>query len=274
MNSISRLYALTSVTLRGTVMLIPTTDFESKVYPFDLNIILPTFLFAKKNIEPFLKFLHFINFHYSAKLTVSSLIEIDANPLLDELYKYYLRLWQENERLTVVPERRRLVEHKIIEWASELPKTPLSEYIKQYYSISIKNTDWQRKISLWKSLRHKKVKKKEPSAKKLKKLREKYVEVWFKFVDKIDFSQNIHSSFPDFNQSMNHLTFKDIIEETRFCPACEIDLGDYPSDINYCPQCGYELLEIKIHYCANCGAELGEGVHFCAKCGEPIERNY
>ncbi|NVM52500.1 MAG: zinc ribbon domain-containing protein [Candidatus Helarchaeota archaeon] len=273
MLSIAKLYALTSVTLRGTVMLIPALEFESNTYPFDLHIVLPDFLFAKNKVDPFLKFLHFVNFHYSGKLTISSLIQIETNSLLDELHKVYLRSWKENSQIAEVPERRRIVEQGIIKWSMELPKTPLSEFIYQYYSVSIKNTDWQRKKILWRSLRHKKAKKKELSSSELNKLKEKYVKIWFKYLDKVDFTSKIHSKLPEFIKSMNQLTFKDILLDIhlRICPACETNLSDYPTDIRFCAQCGYELVESTQKYCANCGTEVREGTFFCTNCGKKIE---
>jgi len=277
MQPLAKLYSLTSVTLHGTVMLIPAVDFKGITYPFDLEIILPTFIFAKKTIDPFLKFLHFINFHYTGKLTIASIIQIDVNPLLDELHRTYLRYWNENIHITVIPERRRVVEQEIINWTEKLPKTKLSAYIQRYYSISIKGTDWTRKRSLWKSLRPRGGKKRELTGKRLEKLREKYVEIWFKYMDKTEFSAGIRSKFPKFIRAMNQLTFKEILQDLRICPACEADLNDYPSDITFCPFCGSNLrreeeniLEPEVKFCANCGSQLRPKTSFCSNCGKKI----
>ena len=273
MISIAKLYALTSVTLRGTVMLIPAVDFKSNKYPFDLHVVLPNFILMKNTIDPFLRFLHFVDFHHAGKMSISSLIQIDTNSLLDVLYKNYLSYWKANDQIAEIPARRRIVEEEIIKWSKQLPKTSLREFIHKYYSISVEKTDWRRKTRLWKSLRHKEIKKKKPSKKKLTKLKEKYVDIWFKYVDKIDFSSKIQSKFPKFAQLMNKLTFKEILEEVQLniCPACEIDLSDYPPDIKYCFDCGYPLTDDQQKYCASCGSELREGAQFCSDCGKKIK---
>ncbi len=275
MISIAKLYALTSVTLRGSIMLIPAFDFENSSYPFDLHILLPDFIFTRNIVHPFLRFLHFVNFHYAGKLSVSSLIQVDSDSLLEDLYKIYLSYWNENAQIAEVPARRQFVEQKIIAWSNQLPKTRLSNFIYKYYSISMKKTDWQRKTTLWKSLRHKGVKKKEQSRVKLDKLKDKYIEIWFEYADKIDFSPQIRKKFPEFIKLIDKLTFKEILEETsiKFCPACEIDLSDYPSEINFCFNCGHPLIEPDQKFCSNCGAELREGAHFCSSCGNKIELN-
>lgn len=279
MNASAKLYSLTSVTLNGTIMLIPAIDFEGTTYPFDLHIILPEFMFSKNTIDPFLKFLHFINFHYVGKLTIASMIKIDVNNFLDELYKKYLKSWRENAQITILPERRRIVEQEIVRWTTELPKSYLSEYIKRYYSSSVEKTDWKSKISLWKSLRKRSGKKKVSSKTILEKLREKYVEVWFKYMDKTEFSLRITKTFPTFIRAMNQLTFKEILQELRICPVCEADLTDYPSNINFCSFCGSNLAkrednlsEADIKFCAACGYKLRPGINFCNNCGKKIER--
>jgi len=69
MINIARIYALTSVTLRGDVMLIPAWYSETGGYPFDLQLIVPNFLVnSRDNIFQFLKFLNIIKFHYLNKV--------------------------------------------------------------------------------------------------------------------------------------------------------------------------------------------------------------
>lgn len=277
MDSIASLYAFTSVTLHGTVMLIPVVNFNKETYPFDLHIFLPEFIFAKKIINPFLKFLHFINFHYKGMLTISSLIRIKSEALLDQLYATYLRSWNENAQITVLPERRLLVEQQLVNWCNSLPKTFLSEFMQQYYSNSLKNTDWIRKKTLWRSLRHAGTKLRK-SRKSSETILDKYVEIWFSYMDKIEFSRGVQSKFPEFIKAMNNLTFKQILEDLRICPACETELSDYPESINYCPFCGSSLkkreqasLQTESKFCANCGASLREGTLFCSNCGSKIK---
>lgn len=278
MQPLAKLYSLTSVTLRGTVMLIPAVDFESKIYPFDLQISLPKFIFRKKSIDPFLKFLHFINFHYAGKLSIASMIQIEVNQLLDELHQIYLKKWKENAQIAVIPERRRIVEQEMVKWGETLPKTSFREFVKRYYSISLSNTDWRRKKALWKSLKTRTGRKKEISRSLLEKLREKYVEVWFKYMDKTEFSPSITKIFPTFIKTINQLTFREIIQDLQICPVCEADLSDYPSNINFCSFCGSnlkkqesEILEPKVKFCANCGNQLRPGISFCNNCGKKIE---
>ena len=124
------------------------------------------------------------------------MIQIDFNEQLDELHRIYRDKWNENTHITVVPDRRRIVEQQVVKWIESLPQTNFTKFIKQYYSISVSNTDWGRKRSLWKSLKTRAGRKKEMSASRLAKLREKYVEVWFKYMDKTEFSLNITKAFP------------------------------------------------------------------------------
>lgn len=275
MNNIAKIYALTSVTLRGDVILIPALYFKETTYPFDLQIIFPSFLFnSKYSIFPFLKFLNLINFHYKGKLLVSSLILIKADPLLDELFRTYSKFWKANSHISEFPERRRVVELEIIKWSATLPKTTLGDFIHQYYSIAIETTDWKGKRALWRTLKHRDMKRPEVSQKKVKKYEEKYVENWFKYCDKIDFSSKVQSDFPEFVELINQLTFKEIISDiTSVCPACEIDLSPYPLDIRYCANCGYELITSTQNekFCVNCGVELRKGAVFCANCGKQLD---
>jgi len=273
MIAIAKIYALTSVTIRGDIMLIPAWYSEIDAYPFDLQIIIPNFLINSNNpLIQFLRFLNLAHFHYKGRLIISSSILIDTNPLLDELNKIYRKFWNLYSNILEVPKRRQLVERELLKWSSTLPNSTLGKFIHQYYSHSLKRTDWQQKLSLWRSLRHKTIDKKKYSAKKLAKLKEKYVEVWFQYFEKINFSAHIKSQFPNFIETINQLTFQDILpEKHRSCPACEMDLSSYPPDIQYCPQCGYALLEPAHKYCENCGAELVKDARFCGRCGKKIE---
>jgi len=277
--SIITIYALTSVALNGKVMLIPAMEFKKRSYPFDLQIILPTFIFRKKELDAFLKYLYFVNFHYQGTLTISSLISIDYNSLLDELYRVYLKFWRDFENISVLPERRHLVEKKIIQWSKGLVKSPLSEFIYEYYSISEKSTDWQRKVSLWKSLKHRKKGNLPTSSRYKGKLKEKYIENWFNYMDKIELAPTIRSEFPLFFKAIKQLTFKELIQDLRICPACESELTDYSTDIKFCPFCGTSLIrqdtkpaEIEMKFCANCGAELRADIQFCPNCGTKIKK--
>ncbi|MFX1293609.1 MAG: zinc ribbon domain-containing protein [Promethearchaeota archaeon] len=275
MNSIANIYALTSVTLRGDMMLIPAWHFETNKYPFDLQIILPNFLFtSKKTIISFLKFLNLVDFHYKGRLIISAGIIIETNSLLDKLNKVYLRNWKAHINIVEVPERRRLVEQEIIKWSAKLPKTLLGQFIHRYYSVSIKKTDWRSKGAIWRSLRQKISKKPKISAKKIEKLKEKYSEIWFKYFDKITFSNAIQSNFPEFTEEINRLTFKDILPEIqmRLCPVCETDMSSYAVEIQYCPQCGYALFESVQNFCSNCGVPLRKKTSFCSNCGKKIEK--
>lgn len=272
MTASTNLYALTSVTLRGDLILIPAFDFGTVQYPYDLYLILPQFLFSgKKSILPFLKFLNLVNFHYREKLIVSSLIEIKADPQLDKLFQFYLTAWEKYSQITAIPERRQRIETEIIKWSASL-STPLGKFIQRYYSISLESTDWKGKDAIWKALKSKGGKRLELSLKRQEKLKEKYLEVWFEFFDKIEFSAAIRSTFSDFMDSMNQLTFKAILPEVqeRLCPGCESDLMGYPTTIRYCPQCGYDLIQVEPKYCAACGAQLREGSVFCNNCGKKI----
>lgn len=273
MISILKLYALTSVTLRGTVMAIPALSHKTKGYPFDLQIVFPNFIFAKKTVDLFLKIFHLVNFHYSGKMRISTLIEIETDSLLDKLSQFYIRTWNANKEIAPVPERRRAVEIEVIKWTQDLPKTPLSEFINNYYSTSVENTDWIGKVKLWKSLRHRKSRTLPQSKGLTQKMKDKYAQNWFEYFDKTEFSSNIRSNFPKFTQSMNQLSFRDIIEEIslRICPACETDLTPYPSDIKYCAHCGYSFSKPEQKFCSNCGLQIRLGSRFCTDCGTKFE---
>jgi predicted RNA-binding Zn-ribbon protein involved in translation (DUF1610 family) len=267
------IYALTSVTLRGDLIFIPAFDSGNIQYPYDLNLVLPQRLFStKKAILPFLKFLNLVNFHYREKLIVSSLIEIKADPLLDKLFQFYLTTWEKNSNVASIPERRQRVETDIIKWSASLPASPLGKFMQRYYSISLESTDWKGKDAIWKALKLKKGKRSELSPRRQEKLKEKYLEVWFEFFDKIEFSAAILSKYTEFMDAMNQLTFKAILPEDkdRLCPSCESDLISYPANIHYCPRCGYDLIQVEPKYCSACGAQLREGSAFCNNCGKKI----
>ena len=273
MTGIINLYALASVTLRGDIILIPAIDLENTQYPYDLAIVLPQFLFnPKKGILPFLKFLNLINFHYREKLLVSALIEIKVDSLLDKLFQFYLKTWDKYSQLSAIPERRHTAEMEIIKWSASLPTSPLGKFIHRYYSASLESTDWKSKAAIWKSLKHIRERKPELSQKKLEKLKEKYIEIWFEFFDKISFSPEVQSTYPEFMELMNQLTFKEILSEIpeRLCPNCERDLNAYPTSIQFCPQCGYALFHGDQKYCSSCGAPLRDGALFCSNCGKKL----
>lgn len=273
MTASTNLYALTSVTLRGDLIFIPAFDFGNVQYPYDLNLILPQRLFSsKKTILPFLKFLNLVNFHYREKLIVSSLIEIKADPQLDKLFQFYSTTWEQYTSIAAIPDRRQRVESDIIKWSASLPVTPLGKFIQRYYSTSLESTDWKGKDAIWKTLKSKSGKRPELSLKRQEKLKEKYLEVWFEFFDKIEFSAAIRSTYTEFMEAMNQLTFKAILPEDqeRLCPSCESDLLNYPATIHYCPQCGYDLIQVEQKYCSACGAQLREGSAFCNNCGKKI----
>jgi len=272
MTASTNLYALTSVTLRGDLILIPAFDFGNVQYPYDLYLILPQFLFStKKSVLPFLKFLNLVNFHYREKLIVSSLIEIKVDPLLDKLFQFYLTTWEKYTQIPAIPERRQRVETDIIKWSAAL-STPLGKFIQRYYSISLESTDWKGKDAIWKALKSKSGRRPELSPKRQEKLKEKYLEVWFELFDKIEFSSAIRSTYPDFMDAMNQLTFKAILPEVqeRLCPSCESNLISYPATIHYCPQCGYDLIQLEQKYCSSCGVQLREGAVFCNNCGKKL----
>jgi predicted RNA-binding Zn-ribbon protein involved in translation (DUF1610 family) len=273
MTASTNLYALTSVTLRGDLIFIPAFDFGNIQYPYDLNLILPQRLFSiKKAVLPFLKFLNLVNFHYREKLIVSSLIEIKADPLLDKLFQFYSTTWEKYAHIASIPERRQRVETEIIKWNASLPITPLGKFIQRYYSASLESTDWKGKDAIWKTLKSKNGKRPELSLKRQAKLKEKYLEIWFEFSDKIEFSTAIQSAYTEFMDAMNQLTFKAILPEDqeRLCPSCESDLLNYPATIHFCPQCGYDLIQVDQKYCSACGAQLREGSAFCNNCGKKV----
>jgi len=266
------LYALTSVTLRGDIILIPAIDLKNSQYPYDLYIVLPQFLFdPKKSIIPLLKFLNLVNFHYREKLLTSALIEIKVDSLLDKLFQFYVKTWAKYTQISTIPEKRQQVEMEIIKWSISLPSM-LGKFIHRYYSVSLDSTDWKSKATIWKSLKHVRYRKSELIQKKLQKLKDKYLEIWFEFFDKIKFSTEIQSNYPEFVKMMDQLTFKEIISEIpeRLCPNCESDLNAYPALIKFCPQCGYALFQIDQKYCSSCGAPLRNGALFCSNCGKKL----
>lgn len=273
MTSVASIYALISVTLRGDIIIIPAWHYDSEIYPFDLHLILPKFVFASKNTPfPFLKFLNLVSFHYKGKLLISSYILVDTDAILDELHKIYVRKWNEKGNISEIPERRRQVELEIIKWSANLPKTALGQFIHRYYSTSLSETDWETKKALWRSLRQDPKPTEKLSPKKLEKLREKYLEIWFEHFDKINFSATINSEFPEFIESVDKLTFKAITPDAKFkiCPVCETDLSSYPANIQFCAQCGYSFFKPEQTYCAQCGYPLMQGTSFCGNCGRKM----
>jgi len=274
MINIARIYALTSVTLRGDVMLIPAWYSETGGYPFDLQLIVPNFLVnSRDNIFQFLKFLNIIKFHYQGRLIISSDIVVDTDPVLDQLNKVYLDTWKAHSQIKEVPNRRRKVEEKIVQWSRSIPQTAIARFIHQYYTTSLEKTDWRSKNILWKSLR-----KDSPrinySKRRLEKLQKKYFVNWFEFCDKIHFTPTLEADFPEFIEGINELTFKEILPEKqiRLCPACETDLSNYGEQIQFCPHCGYAMLGVGQKYCGNCGAQLERNAKFCSYCGQRIEK--
>lgn len=273
MNPIAKIYAMTGVTLRGDLMLIPAWHFEENIYPFDLQIILPNLIFtSKKNIFVFLKFLNLVHFHYKGRLIISSMIIIETDPILDQLNNTYFRLWKQYSDIKEVPTRRQLVEQAIVKWSFNLPKNPIGEFINQYYSVTLNETNWHDKNKLWKTLSKRALTERKIPGKLLEKIQDRYLKTWFKYFEKIEFSPQINSKYPNFIKSMDQLTFKELspIKPQKICPACETDLSSYLEEIKYCPKCGYALFELVRKFCANCGEKLRVGSSFCSQCGMQI----
>ncbi len=271
--NIANIFALTSVTLRGDLMMIPAWYSETEEYPFDLQLVVPNFLVkSKQMVNSFLKYLNLVIFHYKGRLIISSYILVETDSLLDELNKLYLRTWKGNTHVKEIPKRRRIVEEEIAKWSGSLSGNSLGQFIHQYYSISLEKTNWQTKNALWKSLR-KSSSRRKYSAKRLEKLKEKYIENWFEFSDKINFSPKLERKFPDFVAGMEELTFRELLADTqmRLCPACEADVSQYGEQIQYCPQCGYVMDGILQKYCGNCGAPLARGIKYCSNCGQKVD---
>lgn len=52
-----------------------------------------------------------------------------------------------------------------------------------------------------------------------------------------------------------------------FCKNCGKQISD---DANFCPCCGYGVLEDDGSHCPNCGAEIAADANFCSKCGKTL----